>query len=227
MPSILFTLLLTLSQALFALTLNQTAITQCQNKTIALQRLNCYDALFNAPIHPVAIPKPPAPRKITIIDHIYTQEQQRTPEDEPLLLNSQLEHAASGQQQVIMTTPAIGAIGVRPILAISCHRNITQLHIVLPRPLTLPMLNLTLLDPAGKTRIQAPWRTSEAGRSIATGRGMDSIHNIRALRGAQYIQIKSNQPLLDGLRFDLTGFAKKLPILATACHWNPRAVVKP
>lgn len=228
MKSIAFTLLLALSQTLVALTVDDDAVQDCQNQTIALQRLNCYDNLLNAPIHPVEIPKPPVPRTITIIDHINIQEQQRTPEDDPLLLNSQMEDADSGQQQVIITTPALGAIGIRPILAISCQRNITQLRIVLPEPIkSHTIINVTLLDETNQPRIQAPWRVSGTGRIITTGRGMDSIHTIRALLRTQHIQLQSDQPLLDGLRFDLTGLTEQLPVLASACHWNPRGSIQP
>lgn len=222
MKPIILTLCMAFSHNLFALTLDDAAVADCQTQTIALQRLNCYDTLFQAPVHLVEIPKPPTSRKITILDHIHTQERQRTAEDEPLLLNSQLEHADSGQQQVIISTPAIGAIGIRPILAISCQRNITQLQIVLPKPINLPIIKLILRDETGTIRIQAPWRVSSTGRIVAAGRGMDSIESIRALQGIQYIQLQSNQPILDGLRFELTGLAGKLPTLATACHWNPR-----
>lgn len=220
MKPILLPILLTLSQPLFALTLNEADIHNCQSQTIALQRLNCYDRLHNAPIHPVNIPKPVKPHTITIMDHIHTQERQRTAEDEPLLINSQLEHAESGQQQVIISTAAIGAIGIRPILAISCQRNITQLQIVLPTPITDKIIALTILDETGKPQIQALWRVNNTGRIIAAGRGMDSIDSLRALQHNQHIQLQSDKPLLDGLRFDLSGLTEKLRVLATACHWK-------
>jgi type VI secretion system protein VasI len=221
MKYLALTILLSFSQAILALTLDDKAVADCQVKTISIQRLNCYDTLLNTPIHPVKIPKLPKPRKITLIDQINIQEQQRTAEDGPLLLNSLIEHADSGQQQVLITTPALGAIGIRPILAISCQRNITQLQIVLPKPLTAKAINLKVLNDQGQQSLQASWRIRAAGKIVATGRGMASIRSARELQRYTSIQLHSDQPMLDGLRFDLTGLNQQLPVLAAACHWNP------
>ncbi|MEL6749974.1 MAG: type VI secretion system-associated protein VasI [Pseudomonadota bacterium] len=217
----LSSLLLLSPLSLPAVTLDPIDVATCQAETMPLARLTCYDTLLQTPVHAVDIPAPVAPREPTLLDHIRTQESQRHTDDEPLLLNSQIEHADSGQQQVLITTPAIGAIGTRPILALSCQRNITQLQIVLDEPLRGKTVNLQILDASDNLRSEALWHIRGTGQIVASGRGMPSIHHIRQLQHTPYIQLHSNIAALDGLRFDLTHFAARLRQLAHACHWHP------
>ncbi len=221
MKRITLSLLLLSPLSLPAITLNSGDVATCQAEPMPLARLTCYDTLLQTPVHPVTLPAPITPREPTLLDHIRTQEGQRRSEDAPLLLNSQMEHAESGQQQVLITTPAIGAVGTRPILALSCQRNITQLQIILAEPLQGKTVSLQILDAAGHLRSQAPWHIRGNGQIIASGRGMPSIHRIRQLQHTPYIQLHSDTTVLDGLRFDLTDLASRLRQLAHACHWHP------
>lgn len=112
-----------------------------------------------------------------------------------------------------MTISALGVQPPRPVLALQCHNNITELTVMLPEPMDRERVDVTL----GAER--AHWRVRDEGLVVSAGRGLPAIRIVQGIVRQQDVRLNANAPELDGLLFDLTGYAEAIQPLRQACGW--------
>lgn len=113
----------------------------------------------------------------------------------------------------LVTVTALGVKPPRPVLSLQCHNNITELAIMLPEPLDRERVQVTL----GAHRAQ--WRVRDEGLVVSAGRGLPAIRAVLDVVGQPDVRLSAGVPELDGLLFDLTGFAEAIRPLRQACGW--------
>ncbi len=118
--------------------------------------------------------------------------------------------AAAGH---LVTISALGVQPPRPVLALQCHNNITELTVMLPEPMDRERVDVTL----GAER--AHWRVRDEGLVVSAGRGLPAIRIVQGIVRQQDVRLNANAPELDGLLFDLTGYAEAIQPLRQACGW--------
>lgn len=118
--------------------------------------------------------------------------------------------AAAGH---LVTISALGVQPPRPVLALQCHNNITELTVMLPEPMDQERVDVTL----GAER--AHWRVRDEGLVVSAGRGLPAIRIVQGIVRQQDVRLNASAPELDGLLFDLTGYAEAIQPLRQACGW--------
>lgn len=118
--------------------------------------------------------------------------------------------AAAGH---LVTVSALGVQPPRPVLALQCHNNITELTVMLPEPINRERVEVAL----GPER--AYWRVRDDGLVVSAGRGLPAIRIVQQIVGQPDARIHAEAQELDGLLFDLSGYAEAIRPLRQACGW--------
>lgn len=177
----------------------------CTGETSRLERLACYDALFQADERLRFTTELPA-----LWHAIEAHESRREADDIGLLVSE-----AHGD--VLLSAPALGAVPPRPLLVMACEMSITHVQLHLPQALDVPRVKLTLW--AGGRGLEQAWRVRDAGRVLSGGRGLPAIDTLRQLLDADELVLGSEHASLDGLRFDTTELRQRIQPLRDACRW--------
>ncbi|RBW49416.1 type VI secretion system-associated protein TagO [Marinobacter sp. F3R11] len=118
---------------------------------------------------------------------------------------------------LLVTVPALGVQPPRPLLALQCHNNITELTLMLPEPLDEERVSLRL--GVSETPDRSAWRVRDNGYVLSIGRGLPAIRAVKGIGSETDIRVYSENSRIDGLLFDLTGFAGAIRPLREACGW--------
>lgn len=178
----------------------------CTAEAQRLERLACFDDVFGTPIT-VAFAEDFSGQQPERWRQAFAQEQRRRPDDGPIYRNT---GQISGH---LMTLSALGSAPPRPLLAIQCHNNITELTVMLPEDIDDEPLTLDFGQ--GKQK----WRVRDNGYVVSGGRGLPAIRTILDMSKASDVTVASSNSRIDGLMFDMTDFGSTLRPLREACGW--------
>src|SRR5690554_4029845 len=115
-----------------------------------LERLGCYDALFQRESEAPATADP----RSTLWHAIHAQEAERSDDDMGLLVREV-------GNEVRISVPALGSIPPRPQLVFACDNNITRFQLHLPQALTAPRVELRLLS--NGRELEQVWQARDGG----------------------------------------------------------------
>ena len=183
-----------------------TAAEQCTEEAQRLKRLACFDDVFGTPIT-LAMTEAMGGRQPERWRQAFAQEQRRQPDDGPIYRNT---GHISGH---LMTLSALGSTPPRPLLAIQCQNNITELTLMLPENIDDERLSMDF------GQGQQTWRVRDEGFVVSGGRGLPAIRTILDMSGSPSVTLASSNSRLNGLMFDLTDFGQTLRPLREACGW--------
>lgn len=186
------------------------AARECSQETRRLERLACFDAVFGTPVSvtPETHRETQRPERWR---QAFAQELRRRPGDGPLYRDT---GELSGH---LITLAALGTQPPRPVLAVQCHNNITELSLLLPEPIQAERIRLALGNTQGGG--QQLWRVRDNGYVLSGGRGLPAIRTTRELASQVEARITSANSAIDGLMFDLGGLREILKPLRNACGW--------
>ncbi|NWN90179.1 type VI secretion system-associated protein TagO [Marinobacter adhaerens] len=190
---------------------------ECTRETRRLERLACFDEVFGTPL--AASPS-----------NTGLEEGLRTAAVRSGRWNAAYKQAGSeavagaavyrdtGRAAgLLVTVPALGAQPPRPLLALQCHNNITELALMLPEPLDVERLELGL--GVDKTAATKAWRVRDEGYVLSIGRGLPAIRAVKMIALETDLRIYAENSRIDGLLFDLTGFNSAIRPLRERCGW--------
>lgn len=180
---------------------------QCTEEPQRLERLACFDGIFGTPVEASAGSAEPRAQRPQRWVRAYAQEQARTPDDGPLYSHT---GAEAGH---LVTLAALGTEPPRPVLALQCHNNITELSLMLPEPLDAERIRL------GFSNGEDLWRVRDGGFVVSGGRGLPAIRVAKALTGRTDVRVTASHGKVDGLMFDLDGFGEAIGPLRSECGW--------
>ncbi len=187
-----------------------------------LERLACFDAVFNTaiseqPVTSVVVLNVVSKPKFW--HRVVAQEANR--QDSDVFIGNYTEAGSSveggSSNQLILSQSALGTIPPRPILVISCLDNITRLQILLHKPIDEGVTPLNLVID-GKS-LPSRWFSESNGYLIRAGRGLPGIEDISAMFLKKSLVIRSKEPGIDNLSFDLSNLVDDIKPLRKACHW--------
>ena len=202
-PAALLGLLIALSQAALGDTLE--AARECAAEPSRLERLGCYDALFqdlDEEADDVGLPP--------LWHAIERLEAGRGADDFSLRVD-----ARNGE--VLLSAPARGTTPPRPLLVIACEKSITRFQLHLPEALGVPRAELVLN--AGGRALNQAWRVRDGGHVLSGGRGLPAIETLRQLLDADELLLDSEVAALDRLRFDIGELRQRIQPLRDSCRW--------
>lgn len=186
------------------------AARSCSQESQRLERLACFDRVFATPVTVTTLTDMQIHRPAQW-QQAYAQEQSRTPEDGVLYRHT---GADAGH---LITTPALGAVPPRPVLAIQCHNHITELSLMLPQPLAEERVALSFTAMGGNGA--QLWRARDEGFVLSGGRGLPAIATIKAMLPLAQLEVASANAVVGGLVFDLGKLPAELVPLRAACGW--------
>lgn len=179
----------------------------CTEEPNRLERLACFDEVFGTPLaqyetgqHPGLVSQSERWRRVFA---------QAGGDDTGGVVYRDT-GAAAGH---LVTVTALGVKPPRPVLSLQCHNNITELAIMLPEPLDRERVEVTL----GPQR--AHWRVRDEGLVVSAGRGLPAISTMLDVVNQPDVRLHAGTRELDGLLFDLNGFAEAIQPLRQACGW--------
>lgn len=176
----------------------------CAREPQRLERLACFDGVFSTPFATSAGLLAPDANRSERWRQAYAQASER------LSVVYRDTGQAAGH---LVTVPALGARPPRPLLVLQCHNNITELSLMVPNALTIERVRI------GLGGDQSDWRVRDNGFLVSGGRGLPAIRTVKAIESASDITLQASRADLDGLVFDLSGFAGAIQPVRTACGW--------
>ncbi len=178
----------------------------CTGESQRLERLACFDEVFGTPIT-LTLTEEMRGQQPERWRQAFAQEQRRRPNDGPIYRNT---GHISGH---LLTLSALGSAPPRPLLAIQCHNNITELSMMLPEVVEDDRLTMDF------GQGEQLWRVRDDGYVVSGGRGLPAIRTILDMSGTSSVTVASSNSRIDGLMFDLTDFGNQLKPLREACGW--------
>lgn len=174
----------------------------CRQEPSPLVRLACYDAIGNGAASATEGDSP----KSAAWQAIWAQEQARTPESAPFLLQSDETRGSE-----TLTRPALrGAT-----LAIGCVDSITHIRLRLDQPWSGEKVQVEL-DGQPSAGSQS-WFIRDQGLLLEYGRGLPAIEELKRWQGHRELQVRADNGAL--LRVDLSGLKEALAPLRQQCRW--------
>src|SRR5690554_4680201 len=171
-----------------------------------LERLGCYDALFQRENEAPATADP----RSALWHAIHAQEAERSGDDMGLLVREV-------GDDVRISVPALGSVPPRPQLVFACDNNITRFQLHLPQALEAPRAQLRLRS--NGRELEQVWQARDGGYVVSGGRGLPGIATLQQLLNGDELALASDQAALDGLRFEIKGLRQALQPLRDACRW--------
>lgn len=184
---------------------------QCRQEVSALLRLDCYDKILK----PVEGISTSVVERSEIAAKALKQEKQRQ-QDSTDFLVTQSEGNIS--PEVIITTPALGAMPPRPVLVFSCLDNITRMQIITFEPISSSNRAITLKTNTG-AKFESHWFIRDNGYLLENSRGLPGIAQIQKLFNAETLHIESENAALNGLSFNVKNLSQEMSPLRQACRW--------
>ncbi|WP_104205477.1 type VI secretion system-associated protein VasI [Billgrantia saliphila] len=179
---------------------------ECASEASRLDRLGCYDALFQVR---ESAAEEGAPRP-ALWYAVNAQETERDGDAMGLLVRER-------GDTVLITAPALGSVPPRPQLVIACEKSITRFQVHLPQALDVPRVQVRLR--AGGHELEQAWQARDGGYVVSGGRGLPAIATLQQLLGADELVLGSDQAVLNELRFEIAGLRQALQPLRDACRW--------
>lgn len=183
----------------------------CRQEKSSLDRLDCYDNVWK--VH-----EPAGSDKMNGgVAWQRAMENEQSREHSTLSLLSKAYNTEGGNPMIIITTPALGYKGARPVLMLSCIDNITRLQIAMITPSDKRDINVEISTE--KTQFETRWFFRENGFLLEASRGLEGISEIQRLFKSNTLRIKSNSSTINGLTFNIKNLEQEIKPLRVACHW--------
>lgn len=190
---------------------------KCTSEPRRLERLACFDEVFATPLaEPAKTPGLPGRQPSERWRLAYRQAATQVAPATGAPGNAR--YRSTGQTAgLLVTVPALGAQPPRPLLALQCHNNITELTLMLPEPLDTEQVSLAL-GASDSTR-QRAWRVRDNGYVLSVGRGLPAIRVVKSMAAQTDVRVYSQHSRIDGLLFDLNGFHTAIRPIRETCGW--------
>lgn len=185
------------------------ALEACKEITSDRDRLFCFDELFETPLlsspQTSSIPiQTNYPQKWL---EIQTMEKQRASGSEGFWSTEK----NLKLYDTLHLTQTVDGLG---IIVLSCVNNISQVEIMLEKPLQGGAIPITII---GKNREEHQWLLDNTGYILREGYGLPAIATIRNLMGESQFSLAVNDRLYT---LSLKGFDQQIKALQTLCHWR-------
>ncbi|MEG0860169.1 MAG: type VI secretion system-associated protein VasI [Pseudomonas sp.] len=194
----------------------------CTTIISPLKRLACFDEAAGTPPGPLvaATAQPDVGLLPAIVNLVQRNEARRRGDDFRFLMSSWPEPENPGEQQMVISAPALGVAPPRPYLAISCESKISRLQLVLDEPPGPNRVRLQLFKDDQPLSAAYQWQVmGDAGLVVDAGRGLQAISLIRQMGAGQRLSLASDYPALDGLVFDAEGLGALIEQERQLCRW--------
>lgn len=195
-----------------------TPLSACTGIASALQRLECFDRVAATPMTTIRASVPATRSNVPeIVAAVAAFEKGRPPGD--LRFRMLESDERGGQRRVLISAPALNRPAPRPLLTLACIDSITRLQFIVHPPVQRHQVKVALRLDGRSAAPEQTWQVLEDGRLVDAGRGLAGIEVVRRLGSAAQLEVASDLPALDGLRFNAEGLDALIAAQRKACRW--------
>ncbi len=185
-------------------------VEQCRQTTTRIDRLACFDHLFNVRLNEpldakLAIKPPSWNRAVQAVkdsasDTVLVTEGEGRGSQAWIVLKAINEQTHFPQN-------------AKPALMISCIDNLSRIELVLPFSIEAARVQLSF------NRVQQIWRNDDSGLVLSSARGLPAIDMMRNIMQENHLLLRSNAESIDGLLFDTRQVPLFIDALRRRCGW--------
>ncbi|MDD1793391.1 type VI secretion system-associated protein TagO [Enterovibrio makurazakiensis] len=181
-----------------------------------LERLACFDNLFNTPVKKatettfVAL-KPEAWQRAT------RSERDREEDGGFVLRYVDMKEPKSGMWMTATALPDRNQQrSEMPILMFSCIDNISRVELVLP---TATSAGKAAVTTSASSSVTQRWLSDDTGNIMRAGRGLPAIEVMSALMSGPRAVVRSDLDAIGNLTFDTSTLKKTIAPMRQVCRW--------
>lgn len=187
------------------------AASQCVQINARLERLACFDRVFETPVEVVM------PTKQSHLPDSWQRAMQAAQGDDN---NWSLTTEGDGKgSNAWVTLTALNQktrfeANAKPVLVMSCIDNLSRVELALPSSVNDARIEISASGLAPQYM-----RSDDSGMLMSSARGMPAINLMKAVAGQPRLRLRSNAPFVDGLQFDTEQLTNALSALRERCGW--------
>ncbi|ODS04814.1 type VI secretion system-associated protein VasI [Vibrio scophthalmi] len=187
---------------------------QCATISARLERLDCFDTLFQTPTPDVLtqVSRPDVPDSWQRAFDSFSQYQ--SGDSSHLTAEGTPERGNAWVTLVALNEKTAFADNAKPILVMSCIDNLSRVELAFPSAIDDSQVNISILGMQAQS-----WRSDDTGLLFSSGRGIPAINMMKAMAKQPRLVLRSNSRIVDGLRFDANELSSSLTALRTRCGW--------
>ncbi|GLT13678.1 type VI secretion system-associated protein VasI [Vibrio algivorus] len=182
----------------------------CTSITARLERLDCFDRIFNTSLPEITSLKEVKPEAWS---RGMAVEQSRIKGDMfPLISNGN----GKTSSDIWVTLPAVNHSedGQNAVLMMSCINNISHLDLLLHKNIEQARVNVS-----ANTFKSSLWKTDDSGFVISSSRGVFAIGMMKSISLSSSLDLSSDIESINGLKFNTENLSKVLIPLRKSCGW--------
>ncbi|WP_236688264.1 type VI secretion system-associated protein VasI [Photobacterium kishitanii] len=191
---------------------------QCRDIESKLERLQCFDEVFDTPI---AVVETLMSRNAVQYPSSWIRamkSEQNRGDTKGFILNQQDE--GNGLSRMWLTATAMNApltdTQLGPILMLTCFEKISRIQLILPEPIQAGRVSISI---PGSPVVTQDWISDDSGYLLRSGRGIPAIDAIKAMTSAPQLILRSDIAGIDNLEFDNKNLAEALTPMREICRW--------
>ncbi|MGF1908684.1 type VI secretion system-associated protein TagO [Vibrio kasasachensis] len=187
---------------------------QCTEITSRLDRLSCFDALFNTPANVLSNPLPHSDVPISWQRAFDSLNQYQTGDVSHLTTQGNSDKGNAWVTLMALNKNTGFAGNTKPVLLLSCIDNLSRVELAFPSAIDDPKVQISIVGMPAQS-----WRSDDLGLLFSSGRGMPAIAMMKAMAKQNRLVLRSNSPLVDGLWFDASNLSTLQTALQMRCGW--------
>jgi type VI secretion system protein VasI len=189
---------------------------QCTKVGERLERLRCFDQLFNTPTQGQAIViKKQMPATWSRAMDAASKADAQT----QMSLNYQGDaDAIDGDAWLTLTalnSSTSFSDNAKPIMMLSCIDRLSRIELILPQEIPDARVKISLVG-SGTTQY---WRSDDSGYLLLSGRGIPAIDMMKHMSSDHRSTLRSNSKFIDGLTFNTESLPSVIKALRQRCRW--------
>ncbi|WP_240001361.1 type VI secretion system-associated protein VasI [Photobacterium kishitanii] len=192
---------------------------QCRDIESKLERLQCFDEVFNTPVTAVK-----TPTSLNTVQYpsswIRAVNSEKSRGDtKGFIFNQQDKDNELSRMWLTETATNIslqGKTSMAPILMLTCFEKISRIQLILPQPIQAGRVTISI---PGSPVVTQDWISDNSGYLLRSGRGIPAIDVIKAMISAPQLILRSDVAGIDNLEFDNKNLAEVIKPMREICRW--------
>lgn len=181
---------------------------QCSTVSTRLERLDCFDRVFNTPKQDTAVFKNVKPEAWS--RGVALEKNRENGRSQALASRSNSESSSD----IWLTLPSINQQGSSTILMMSCIDSITRIDLLTNRSIPQARVNISINEQGSTV-----WKSDDSGFVVSSARGIPAINLMKEVIRSSTLVLHSELTELDGLTFDTKELSTILAPLRQRCQW--------
>ncbi|TFH91178.1 type VI secretion system-associated protein TagO [Vibrio ouci] len=181
-------------------------VDQCRIIAKRLERLRCFDQLFDTPVALKGQSHEPDKPKVWMLAY----PQSGAENDLAPVLNE----SDSGEDAWVTLSALPQGEVDSPVLVMSCMDEISRVQLALPKPLIDARISVSVAQ--GQREY---WRSDDEGVVFSSAQGLPAIELMKRMAQQRKVTLRSNSETVDGLQFDTVALQAALSPLRQRCRW--------